>query len=176
MLRCQRVVASVKELHNMSVFLFYFFCWAAWFKRKFTPLRDACPIHSSAQFKDIMWEFVAREWRAGFIRGLCLRGQSQHLVIWRLLVQFPWFECQTVLGQDTEPQTPLLLMCWSAPFVAATTICVWMYVWKTVSHPLGFVHSKTGRVVPPFLWSEISCCMQCHCVLPLRTKFSLSCN
>ena len=29
--------------------------------------------------------------------------------------------------------TPELLMCWSAPCIAATAISVWMYVWITVS-------------------------------------------
>ena len=32
------------------------------------------------------------------------RGKSQHPVIRRPLVQFPWSACPSVLGQDTEPQ------------------------------------------------------------------------
>ena len=33
------------------------------------------------------------------------QGESQRLVIGRLLVRFPWSACRSVLGQDTAPQT-----------------------------------------------------------------------
>ena len=31
--------------------------------------------------------------------------ETQRLVIGRSLVRFPWSPCQSVFGQDTEPQT-----------------------------------------------------------------------
>ena len=46
-------------------------------------------------------------------------------MLWKLLVNLPWSACWSVLGQDAEL---LLLMCWSAPCVAATAISVGMCV------------------------------------------------
>ena len=39
------------------------------------------------------------------IAAAVTQGWSQRLVIGRSLVQFPWSACQSVPGQDTEPQT-----------------------------------------------------------------------
>ena len=47
-------------------------------------------------------------------------GQSQHLVIIMLLVRFPWSHVEVSMGKILNPK--LLLMCWSAPVMAATAI------------------------------------------------------
>ena len=43
----------------------------------------------------------------------------------------PGLHVEASLGKILNPK--LLLMCWSAPCMAATAISVWMYVWITVS-------------------------------------------
>ena len=53
-----------------------------------------------------------------------------------LLSERRWFDCpgrhvQVSLGKMLNPKW--ILMCWSAPCMAATTISVWMYVWIIVS-------------------------------------------
>ena len=57
---------------------------------------------------------------------------------WRLrgttggsLVRFPQPACQSVLGQDAEPQN--CSCCCLAPCMTAATISVWLYVWITVN-------------------------------------------
>ena len=41
-----------------------------------------------------------------------VQGSSQCLVIGRLLVRFPLSACQSVLGQETEPQTAPDVLAW----------------------------------------------------------------
>ena len=38
------------------------------------------------------------------------QGYSQHLIIGRSLVRFPWSACQSVLGQDAEQTAPDVLV------------------------------------------------------------------
>ena len=99
--------------------------------------------------KERMW---VSQWmgRIGWCKGnACIfgvaHGYSQHPVIRRLLVQFPW---PVLHIKGLEYSTPkLLLMCWSAPCMAATASSVWI----TVSH---FQRNVKNKYL--FLWPKFN--------------------
>ena len=59
------------------------------------------------------------------------QGRASILLSERLWFDSPGLHVEVSLGKILNPK--LLLMCWLAPCIAATTISVWMYVWITVS-------------------------------------------
>ena len=72
----------------------------------------------------------------------------------------PGLHVEVSLGKILIPK--LLLMCWPAPCMAATTISVWVYVWITVSiigpkHLLSALKCKCNNVNAFKKGSDVSC-------------------
>ena len=66
------------------------------------------------------------------LKELWSRGRTSALLLEGCWFYSPGLHGEVSLGEILNPE--LLLMCWSAPCMAATVIRVWMYVWITVSH------------------------------------------
>ena len=125
-----------------------------------------------------VYHFIAKRKESRLTVGrLWFRGKASVLLLEGRWLDSPVLHVELSLGKILNPK--LLLMCW----LAATTICVWMYIWITVGH----FGEKASAKIPAWKtsidqhmlcfaaglrWQGCPRC-KCYCSLFLSQRFSL---